>query len=191
MEHNNKELSGKWILVIQTSIKLEISIHWNIFFSLKSPAFLPNISKLKTNMFVKYVSCEKTWPDNLYNYNWSYRPFAFLKLLWGVSDWTFKISLRARKVTPMAYHRSHLTDLDEFLPFQGPQNTLRDFPHVSVVKNLLAKWEIWIRYLDQEYALEKEMATHSSIFPGKSRGQAGRLQSIGSQKKLDMTLATK
>ena len=125
MEHNNKELSGKWILVIQTSIKLEISIHWNIFFSLKSPAFLPNISKLKTNMFVKYVQCQKTWPDNLYNYNWSYRPFAFLKLLWGVSDWTFKISLRARKLMPMAYHRSHLTDLGEFLPFQGPQNTLK------------------------------------------------------------------
>ena len=73
----------------------------------------------------------------------------------------------------MAYHRFHLTKLGEFLHFQGPQNTMRDFPHVSVVKNLLAKQEIWIWYLDQEYALEKEMVTHSSILASWTGKQAG------------------
>ena len=33
----------------------------------------------------------------------------------------------------------------------------------SVVKNLPAKQEIWVRSLGQEDPLEKEMATHSSI----------------------------
>ena len=41
----------------------------------------------------------------------------------------------------------------------------------SVVKNSLAKQEMQILSLGQEDALEKEMATHSSILPGKSHGQ--------------------
>ena len=32
-----------------------------------------------------------------------------------------------------------------------------------MVKSLLAMQETWVRYLDQEDPLEKEMATHSSI----------------------------
>ena len=34
----------------------------------------------------------------------------------------------------------------------------------QMVKNLLAMWEIWVQSLGQEDPLEKEMATHSSIF---------------------------
>ena len=41
----------------------------------------------------------------------------------------------------------------------------------SVVKNSLAKQEMQILSLGQEDALEKEMATHCSILPGKSHGQ--------------------
>ena len=37
------------------------------------------------------------------------------------------------------------------------------FPGGSVVKNLLLMQEIWVGTLGQEDALEKEMATHSSI----------------------------
>ena len=44
-----------------------------------------------------------------------------------------------------------------------------------MVKNLPAMWETWFRFLGQEDTLEKEMATHSSIF-------AGGLQSMGSQR---------
>ena len=33
-----------------------------------------------------------------------------------------------------------------------------------MVKNLLAKLETWVQSLGQEDPLEKEMATHSSIF---------------------------
>ena len=44
--------------------------------------------------------------------------------------------------------------------------------------------EMWIRFLDQEVPLEKEMATHSSILAWEIpwTEEPGRLQSMGSQK---------
>ena len=45
------------------------------------------------------------------------------------------------------------------------------FPGGSVVKNLSAKQEMWVRFQGQEDPLEKEMAAHSSILAGKSHGQ--------------------
>ena len=36
----------------------------------------------------------------------------------------------------------------------------------QIVKNLPAMWETWVRSLGQEDALEKGMATHSSILAG-------------------------
>ena len=52
-----------------------------------------------------------------------------------------------------------------------------------MVKNLPAKQEMWVRSLGQEYSLEKEMATHSSILAWKIpwTEEAGGLQSIESQ----------
>ena len=41
----------------------------------------------------------------------------------------------------------------------------------SLVKNLPAGQETPVWYLGQEDSLEKEMATHSGILPGKSYGQ--------------------
>ena len=42
---------------------------------------------------------------------------------------------------------------------------LRGFPGGSVVKKIyLPMQEMWVQSLDQEDSLEKEMATHSSIF---------------------------
>ena len=38
------------------------------------------------------------------------------------------------------------------------------------VKNPPTVWDTWVRSLDQDYPLEKEMATHSSI-AGKYHGQ--------------------
>ena len=40
----------------------------------------------------------------------------------------------------------------------------------QTVKHLPAMWETWVRSLDQEDTLEKEMATHSSILAWKSHG---------------------
>ena len=40
-----------------------------------------------------------------------------------------------------------------------------------MVKNLPAMQDTWIQSLGWEDPLEKEMATHSSILPGKSHGQ--------------------
>ena len=37
-----------------------------------------------------------------------------------------------------------------------------------MVKSLPAMWETWVRSLDWEDRLEKEMATQSNIFPWKS-----------------------
>ena len=54
------------------------------------------------------------------------------------------------------------------------------------VKNLPAMQEteeMWVQSLGREDLLEKEMATHSSVLPGKSHGQEpGGLQSIASQR---------
>ena len=59
----------------------------------------------------------------------------------------------------------------------------------SVVKNSLAKQEMQILSLGQEDALEKEMATHCSILPGKSHGQRSLVGcSPWGHKELDVTL---
>ena len=52
------------------------------------------------------------------------------------------------------------------------------------VKHLPAMQETWVRSLDQEDPLEKEMATHSSILAWKIpwTEKPGRLQSMGSQR---------
>ena len=57
-------------------------------------------------------------------------------------------------------------------------------PGGSVVKNPPARHETQVRALGQEDALEKEMATHSSILAWEipRTEEHGRLQSIGSQK---------
>ena len=53
-----------------------------------------------------------------------------------------------------------------------------------MVKCLPATWETWVRSLDQEDSLEKEMATHSSTLAWKipQMEKPGRLQSMGSQR---------
>ena len=48
---------------------------------------------------------------------------------------------------------------------------VRSSPGDSVVKNLPAMPETWVRSLGREDPLEKEMATHSSILAWKSHGQ--------------------
>ena len=58
------------------------------------------------------------------------------------------------------------------------------FPAGSVVKNLPAMQETWVRSLGQEDPLEKEMATHSSILAWRIpwTEEPGGLQSTGSQR---------
>ena len=63
------------------------------------------------------------------------------------------------------------------------------FPHgefevAQMVKRLPTMRETWVQSLGQEDLLEKEMATHSSIFAWKIpwMEEPGRLQSMGSQR---------
>ena len=58
-----------------------------------------------------------------------------------------------------------------------------------MVKNPPAKQETWVLSLDWEDPLDKEMTTHSSIFAWEIlwTEEPGGLQSMGSQKELDMT----
>ena len=51
----------------------------------------------------------------------------------------------------------------------------------QLVKNLSAMQETWVRSLGQEYPLEKETATHSSILAWRIpwTEESGRLQSMG------------
>ena len=69
----------------------------------------------------------------------------------------------------------------------SPQFTLASsvgFPCGSEVKNLPAMQETWIRFLNEEDALEEETATHSSILAWRSpwTEKPGRLQSMRSQR---------
>ena len=54
----------------------------------------------------------------------------------------------------------------------------------QTVKRLPTMQETWVRFLDWEDALEKEMATHSSTLAWKIpwTEEPGRLQSMGSQR---------
>ena len=54
----------------------------------------------------------------------------------------------------------------------------------QTVKNLPAIQKAWVRSLGREDALEKEMATHSSILASKipQTEEPSRLQSMGSQR---------
>ena len=54
----------------------------------------------------------------------------------------------------------------------------------QMVKNLPLMQETWVRFLGQEDALEKGMATHSSILACRIpwTEEPGRLQSMGLQK---------
>ena len=68
-------------------------------------------------------------------------------------------------------------------------NSLRDRDLSLVaqtVKRLPATWETWVRSLDGEDPLEKEMATHSSTLAWKIpwTEEPGGLQSVGSQRGL-------
>ena len=53
-----------------------------------------------------------------------------------------------------------------------------------MLKNLLALWETWVRFLGQEDCLEKGMATHSSIPAWRIpwTEETGRLQSMELQR---------
>ena len=53
-----------------------------------------------------------------------------------------------------------------------------------MVKCLPTMWETWVRSLDWEDPLEKEMATHSSTLAWKTpwMEEPGRLQSVGLQR---------
>ena len=66
------------------------------------------------------------------------------------------------------------------------------FPDDSVIKNPPARQETRIPSLGQEYPLEKEMTTHSSILAWEIpwTGAPGGLQSMGSQR-VGHDLATK
>ena len=54
----------------------------------------------------------------------------------------------------------------------------------QMVKHLSTVWETWVRALDWEDPLEKEMATHSRTIAWKIpwTEEPGRLQSMGSQR---------
>ena len=59
----------------------------------------------------------------------------------------------------------------------------------QVVKHLPTMWETWVRSLDRDDPLEKEMATHSSTLAWKIPGmeEHGRLQSMRSQSRTPLS----
>ena len=65
-------------------------------------------------------------------------------------------------------------------------------PVAQMIKSLPAKQETWVQSLGQEYSLEKEMATHSSILAWRIpwMEEPGRLQSMGSQSRMQLSRHT-
>ena len=70
------------------------------------------------------------------------------------------------------------------MPFTKKYRHIGDFPHGSVVKNLLIMQETLVRSLGQEDPLEEGMATHSSVLAWRIpwTEEPGRLQFMGSQR---------
>ena len=65
-----------------------------------------------------------------------------------------------------------------------PLKSQKGFPGGSDSKESATMQETWVRFLGQEYPLEKEMATHSSILAQKIpwAEEPGGLQSMESQR---------
>ena len=63
------------------------------------------------------------------------------------------------------------------------------FLGAQTVKNLPAMQETWVKSLDQEVPLEKEMATHSNILASRIpwTGEPGGLQSMPGSQRVDGT----
>ena len=70
----------------------------------------------------------------------------------------------------------------------GKQHALWASLVAQLVKNMPTRQETWVQSLGWDDPLEKGMATHSSICPGKSHGQRS-LEGYSPQdrKELDMT----
>ena len=74
--------------------------------------------------------------------------------------------------------------MDQWLRLCAANSGGLGFSGDSVVKNLPAVQETWVRSLGQEDPLEKEMVTHSSILAWKipCTEEPGRLKSMGLQR---------
>ena len=74
------------------------------------------------------------------------------------------------------------------MSYPSSKAQFQGFPGGSVVgkkkKHHLPMQEMWIRFLEQEDPLEKEMETHSSVLDWEiwKTEESGGLQSMGSQK---------
>ena len=63
-----------------------------------------------------------------------------------------------------------------------PINNNFDISYGTMVKNLLAKQEMWVQSLGWEDPLEEEIATHPVFLPGKFYGQKNLEDYIGSRR---------
>ena len=72
----------------------------------------------------------------------------------------------------------------EVMLFSKGSLYIGDFPVVQMIKNMPAVQDTWVHSLGQKDALEKEMATHSSILAWRIpwTEEPGGLQSMGSRR---------
>ena len=82
------------------------------------------------------------------------------KIIWGV-----EIYLENKLTMETRFHNLYISMW--FIAYMNMRASLI----VQSIKNLPAMQETWVRFLGREDPLEKEMAIHSSILAGKSRGQ--------------------
>ena len=89
------------------------------------------------------------------------------------------LEIKSFSVTSFANSFSH--SIGCLFLFYGFLCCSKGLPGDSVVKNVPAMWETWVRSLGQKDPLEKEMATHSNILTWRIpwTEKPGRLQSMG------------
>ena len=94
------------------------------------------------------------------------------------------VCIRWPKYWSFSFSISPSNEYSALISFRMDWFDLRDFSIAQMVKSLPAIQGTWVQSLGQEDPLEKEMATHSSIFAERIpwTGEPGRLQSMGSQR---------
>ena len=94
------------------------------------------------------------------------------------------VCIRWPKYWSFSFSISPSNEYSALISFRMDWFDLRDFSIAQMVKSLPAIQGTWVQSLGQEDPLEKEMATHSSIFAERISwtGEPGRLQSMGSQR---------
>ena len=122
------------------------------------------------------------WPK-YWSFSFSISPSnEYSGLISSRMDWLDLLAVQGTLKSPLQHHSSKASILQHSAFFLVTSLVAK------TVKHLPTMWETQLQSLGEEDLLEKEMATHSSILPGKSHGQRSLIgYSPRGCKELDIT----